>query len=41
MAETQQQYLELVNTNNEGIFMISKENCELCDKLRQLFERNL
>lgn len=36
MAETQ--YLELVNTNNEGIFMISKENCELCDKLRQLFD---
>ena len=36
MAETQ--YLELVETNNKGIFMISKENCELCDKLRQLFD---
>lgn len=36
MAETQ--YLELLETNNEGIFMISKENCELCDKLRQLFD---
>ena len=35
---TETLYLELVETNNEGIFIISKENCKLCDKLRQLFD---
>ena len=32
------EYSELIQKNSKGIFMISKENCELCDKLRQLFD---
>ena len=31
-------YFELINKNNKGVFIISKENCPLCDKLRQLFD---
>jgi|TARA_B110000259_G_C13802335_1_gene317233 glutaredoxin len=31
-------YVQLINENNKGIFIISKENCPLCDKLKQLFE---
>ena len=31
-------YLNLIKNNNKGIFIISKENCPLCDKLKQLFD---
>ena len=32
------EYSDLIKNLDDGIFIISKENCELCDKLRQLFD---
>lgn len=31
-------YSELIKNLDDGIFIISKENCELCDKLKELFD---
>jgi glutaredoxin len=31
-------YLDLLKINDNGILIISKENCLLCDKLKQLFD---
>ena len=32
------EYSELINNNNEGILMITKDNCSLCDSLKELFD---
>ena len=31
-------YSELIENLDNGIFIISKESCELCDKLKELFD---
>ena len=31
-------YNDLIKNNNSGIFIISKDNCPLCEQLKQLFE---
>jgi glutaredoxin len=31
-------YVKLINNNNNGIFIISKENCPLCVNLKELFD---
>ena len=32
-------YLNLINKNNNGIFLITKDNCSLCVKLKELFDK--
>ena len=31
-------YLNLINNNNKGVFIISKDNCPLCISLKDLFD---
>ena len=31
-------YTELIQNNSEGIFIISKNDCSLCEKLKELFD---
>lgn len=31
-------YTELIQNNSEGIFIISKTDCPLCEKLKELFD---
>jgi len=31
-------YTELIQSNNNGIFIISKDDCSLCEKLKILFD---
>ena len=32
------EYNNLIQNNSDGIFMITKDNCDYCDKLKQLFD---
>jgi len=36
--KTQSDYLNLIENNNKGVFIISKDNCPLCNSLKDLFE---
>ena len=38
MVNSELNYFEVINKNNDGIFIITKDDCPLCNSLKQLFD---